>query len=115
MAHLAQHVEAIRESYQKAISDGKFTAIEGMILAGQIGQAVEHLAETFVGDDQHFEMELAAGRAAYAQYIAPIDIPNVPNFLEGWIDQGVLSSLEQGARALRERAVANNPHLVPEA
>ncbi|QDU75453.1 hypothetical protein Pan97_24850 [Bremerella volcania] len=115
MAHLAQHVEAIRESYHKAISDGEFTAVEGMILVGKIGQAVEHLAETFVGDDQHFEMELAAGRAAYAQYIAPIDIPNVPNFLEGWLDQGILGGLEEGARALRQRAIANNPHLAPEA
>lgn len=115
MAHLAQHVEAIRESYQNAISDGKFTAVEGMILAGQIGQAVEHLAETFVGDDQHFEMELAAGRAAYVQYIAPIDIPNIPNFLEGWLDQGIVGSLEEGARMLRKRALANNPHLAPEA
>lgn len=115
MSHLAQHVQAIRQSYQHAIADGKFTAVEGMILAGQIGQAVEHLAETFVGDDQHFEMELAAGRAAYAQYIAPIDIPNVPNFLEGWLDQGILGSLEQGARILRERAIANNPHLVSQA
>lgn len=115
MAHLAQHLEAIRESYHKAISDGKFTAVEGMILAGQVGQAVEHLAETFIGDDQHFEMELASGRAAYAQYIAPIDIPNVPNFLEGWLDQGIVGGLEQGARILRQRAIANNPHLVPEA
>lgn len=114
MAHLAQHVQAIRESYEKTIADGKFTAVEGLILAGQVGQAVEHLAETFVGDPQHFELELAAGRAAYAQYIAPIDIPNVPNFLEGWLDQGILGGLEQGARILRERAITNNPNLVPQ-
>jgi len=115
MAHLAQQVEAIRESYQKAITDDKFTVIEGMILIGQVGQAVEHLAQTFIGDDTHFEMELAAGRAAYEQYIAPIDIPNVPNLLEGWLDRGIVGGLEESARMLRQRAIANNPHLVPEA
>jgi len=115
MAHLAQHVEAIRASYETSIADGQFTAIEGMILAGQVGQAVQHLAETFVGDDQHFEQELAAGRAAYVRYIAPIDIPNVPNFLEGWLDQGILGGLEEGARMLRRQAIATNPHLVSEA
>lgn len=111
MSHLAEQIENIRDNYQAAIADGKFTAIEGMLLAGDVGNVVKHLAETFVGDQPHFEQELVSLRSAYQQYIAPIDIPNVPNFLEGWLDQGVIGGLEEGARMLRAKAVANNPEL----
>lgn len=110
--HLAEQVEALADSYNKAKSDGKITPIEGMILLGKVGQMIEHAAETFVGTDEHFEQELVSFRAAYAQYIAPIDIPSVPNFLEGFLDQGILSAAEEGAKALRQIAIQNNPDLV---
>ena len=108
---LAAQIEAFRETYDKFLSDGKLTPIEGMILVGKFGEIIDHAAHTFIGDNAHFEAEIQSARGAYNQYVLPLDIPGVWNAVEPLVKQGAWAGIEASLRELRKKAIANNPEL----
>lgn len=48
---------------------------------------------------------VAAAKQAYDKYVAPLDVPGIPNFVEPAFDAAVWMACEQGIRAIYARMV----------
>jgi len=59
------------------------------------------LQETGLAVD--LEQIVAAAKQAYDQYVTPIDLPLVPNFVEPAIDALIWKAIEMGIRAIAAR------------
>ena len=110
MAHLKEQFLDIHETYVLSMEDGKLTLIEGAIIAGKIGEAIKHLAETFIGTEEHFKLELIGAKDIYNRYFVPLDLP-VWDMVEPTVDRGIWTGIEEGAYLLRAKAIENNPEL----
>ncbi len=101
-------VETVVAKYQEANEDGKlsFSEIVSLTSTG-VGQIVS-LAETGLpgtGEEKK-KAVLDAVAQVYDEYIAPIDISKIPNFIEPVIDNGAKQLLLAVADGLIDALVA---------
>jgi hypothetical protein len=83
-------VETVVAKYREANEDGKLTFSEVVSLTSTVVGQIVSIAETGVpgtGEEKK-KAVLDAVAQAYDDYIAPIDISKIPNFIEPVIDNG---------------------------
>lgn len=101
-------VETVVAKYQEANEDGKLTFSEVVSLTSTVVGQIVSIAETGIpgtGEEKK-KAVLDAVAQAYDDYIAPIDISKIPNFIEPVIDNGAKQLLLAVADGLIDAVVA---------
>lgn len=100
-------VETVVARYQEANEDGKLTFSEVVSLTSTVVGQIVSIAETGIpgtGEEKK-KAVLDAVAQAYDDYIAPIDISKIPNFIEPVIDNGAKQLLLAVADGLIDAVV----------
>lgn len=101
-------VETVVAKYQEANADGKLSFSEIVSLTSTVVGQIVSLAETGLpgtGEEKK-KAVLDAVAQVYDEYIAPIDISKIPNFIEPVIDNGAKQLLLAVADGLIDALVA---------
>ncbi len=101
-------VETVVAKYQEANEDGKLSFSEIVSLTSTVVGQIVSLAETGLpgtGEEKK-KAVLDAVAQVYDEYIAPIDISKIPNFIEPVIDNGAKQLLLAVADGLIDALVA---------
>lgn len=72
-----------------------------MTLSGKLIDKVRDLLSEI--DLPPREVVLNAVRNVYAQYVAPVDLPGVPNAIEPWVDQAILAIVLRAVNGMYDR------------
>lgn len=86
-------VHKILNSVQQAREDGRVDLRELASIASQLLTAGLSAGRNLTGNDQEYQAFREEIAAAYDHDVAPLDIPHVPNILEGYIDEALKSLL----------------------
>jgi len=80
--HLDQRIDEIVSTVVTAREDGKFTLAEAATIAMQCVEAGTHVAQALGDYERHFSELVAACESVFDKYVAAIDWPGIPEFIE---------------------------------
>lgn len=81
-----QGIDRIAEQWKAAMADDQITLAEGVGIVIAAANEVSYVVRTFQGADDGRQLAIDALEAFYDREIAPLDLPKIPNWLEGMAD-----------------------------
>ena len=106
--HLYDMVRELIVDFSEARADGTITVPELGTMAMSIVESAAHVVEA-LGDEKVHKDELIRNcEQLFDDYIEPLDIPKVPRFLEGYVDNIARGMISNGIELLYDQFDGDN-------